>query len=75
MIQEPTYVMDERLGCMREITEDKPNSILFEELGWDREPGVSKEKHYRTFVPEELETCKKIMGVPTEFQCYHLKQG
>jgi hypothetical protein len=45
----PTYSMDERLCCMRE--DEKPNSILFEELGWDRTIGESEEKHYRAFYP------------------------
>ena len=32
---------------------DKPSSLLFEELGYDRDPdtGESKEKHYRAFYP------------------------
>ena len=38
---------------MREI--NIPDPILFEPLGWDREPGVSEEKHYRKFFPKELE--------------------
>jgi len=45
--------MSERLGCM--VESEKPNSILYEELGWDRIPGETTEKHYRTFVPKELE--------------------
>jgi len=48
MIQKAEYEIDERLGCQREC--DAPSGILFEELGWDREPGVSDEKHYRRFV-------------------------
>ena len=73
MIMEPTYALDERLGCMREV--DKPNAILFEELGWDREPGVSGEKHYRKFVPQELEHTPEVMSKPSEFMCYDLKRG
>ncbi len=50
MITGPTYEMDNRLGCYREV--DKPDSVLFEELGWDRRPGEGEyEKHYRKFVP------------------------
>jgi len=33
--------MDERLGCFREV--NKPSSMLFEELGWDRTPGEGEE--------------------------------
>ena len=48
IIEIPEYEMDERLGCLREC--NIPPSILFESLGWDPEPGVTKQKHYRKFV-------------------------
>ncbi len=73
MIQEPKYEMCERLGCLKEV--DAPDGILFEELGWDREPTVTKEKHYRKFVPKELEHCVEVMSKPSEFNCYELKRG
>ena len=57
--------MDERLGCMRE--DEKPNSILYEELGWDRTVGESEEKHYRAFYPSELEHTPEVMSKPSEF--------
>ncbi len=73
----PTYKMDERLGCFREC--DQPDTILFEELGWDRTPGENEpgegQKHYRKFVPKELEKEKKIMSRPSEFNCYELTRG
>ena len=47
MIAEPVYENDPRLNCLREV--QIPDPILFEPLGWDREPGVTKEKHYRKF--------------------------
>lgn len=53
MIRETFYENDERLNCMRE--KDLPDPIIFEPLGWDREPGVTKEKHYRKFFSKELE--------------------
>ena len=64
MIEMPKYELDERLGCMREY--DMPPAILYESLGWDREPGVSKEKHYRKFTPVELEKEKAIMSKESE---------
>ena len=73
MIKETVYQLDTRLNCMREI--DVPDQILFEPLGWDREPGVSGEKHYRKFFPKELEFETKIMSKPSEFMCYDLKRG
>ena len=57
--------MDERLGCQREC--GMPPAILFESLGWDREPGVSKEKHYRAFTPMEMEHDKNMMSKESEF--------
>jgi hypothetical protein len=42
-----------RLGCHREV--DAPDPVLFEELGWDRDPTNPVEKHYRKFVINELE--------------------
>ena len=48
VIVEPQYRLSERLGCMEEI--DHPDGILYEALGWDREPSITKEKHYRKFV-------------------------
>jgi len=62
------YKRDDRLNCYREI--DKPPSVLFEELGWDRDPENPKEKHYRKFFPIELEQCKDVMSRPSEFECY-----
>ena len=53
MIDIPHYKMDERLGCHREV--DIPSSLLFEPLGWDRDPANPKEKHYRKFTPGPLE--------------------
>ena len=61
------------MNCHREI--DKPESILFEELGWDRDPANPKEKHYRKFTDQELEHTKEIMSKPSEFHCYELKRG
>ena len=69
----PEYEMDERLGCMREC--NVPPAILFESLGWDRDPGVSQEKHYRRFVPIELEKEKTVMSKESEFSCFTLKRG
>ena len=73
MIIEPKYENCERLGCMKEV--DEPEGILYEALGWDREPGISKEKHYRKFVAEELEHCEEVMSKPSEFNCYDVKRG
>ena len=73
IIIKPQYEMDERLGCMRECK--MPPAILFESLGWDREPGVSEEKHYRAFTPMEMETDRNIMSKESEFHCYTLKRG
>ena len=73
MIEMPEYEIDERLGCMREC--NVPPAILFESLGWDRDPGVSQEKHYRRFVPIELEKEKTVMSKESEFSCFTLKRG
>ena len=73
MIMEPKYRLDERLGCYREV--DKPSAILFEELGWDRNPEEPAEKHYRKFVASELEDTPEVMSKPSEFQCFTLKRG
>ena len=73
MIIEPEYENCERLGCLKEV--NAPDAILFEELGWDRDPGVSKEKHYRKFVAKELEHSEEIMSKPSEFNCYDVKRG
>ena len=54
---------------------DKPDPILFEELGWDRIPGESKEKHYRIFVPKELEFDTDSMAKPSEFSCFDVTRG
>ena len=72
-VEKPIYKVDERLGCQREC--EQPSPILFEELGWDREPGVSTEKHYRSFVPTQLEQTKSIMSKESEFDCFTLKRG
>jgi hypothetical protein len=53
MILKPKYKEDLRLGCHREV--DAPDPVLFEELGWDRDPTNPVEKHYRKFVINELE--------------------
>lgn len=58
---------------MREVNE--PPGILYEALGWDREPGVSSEKHYRRFTTQELETDKAVMSKESEFSCYEIKRG
>lgn len=73
MIRETFYENDTRLNCMREIK--VPNTLIFEPLGWDRVPGESKEKHYRKFYTNELETVKEVMSKPSEFMCYDLKRG
>lgn len=73
MIEMPEYEMDNRLGCLREC--NIPPSILFESLGFDPEPGVSKQKHYRKFVTQELEKEKAVMSKESEFSCFELKRG
>jgi len=73
MIVKPKYKEDLRLGCHREV--DAPNTVLFEELGWDRDPMNPLEKHYRRFVMNELEDATDIMSKPSEFECYDLKRG
>lgn len=73
LIDKPKYKKDERLGCYREV--DAPNGLLFEELGWDRDPENPKEKHYRKFVPQGLEESTEIMSKPSEFKCYDIKRG
>ena len=73
LILKTSYKIDERLGCQREC--DQPPSMLFEELGWDREPGVSSEKHYRKFVASQLEHTKEMMSKESEFDCFTLKRG
>ena len=72
LIMRPTYIQDERL-VYREI--NKPDALLYEELGWDRDPDAPKEKHYRRFLPKELEHCPEIMSTPSEFNVYSVKRG
>lgn len=71
-IIQPTYSMDERLKVMREI--NSPPETLFLGLGWDETP-ESKTKHYRRFYPQELETVKECMPVPSPFETFDLKKG
>jgi hypothetical protein len=73
LIYNAKYKKDERLNCHREI--DKPPALLYEELGWDRDPENPKEKHYRKFFPCELEKCTEVMSKPSEFACYDIKKG
>ena len=73
MIKDTVYLNDDRLNCMREM--DIPSAMIFEPLGWDREPGVTKEKHYRKFYTDGLENTKAVMSKPSEFMCYNLKRG
>ena len=74
MIRETFYVNDERLNCMRET--DLPSNMIFEPLGWDREPGTDKkQKHYRKFYASHLEDTQEVMSKPSEFMCYNLKRG
>lgn len=65
LIAMPTYAFDERLGCLKEV--DHPSSMLFEALGWDREPENPGQKHYRKFVTDELEHTTSVMSKPSEF--------
>jgi len=44
-------------------------------LGWDRDPENPVEKHYRRFVPKELENVKEVMSRPSEFNVYDIKRG
>ena len=46
-ICKPIYQRNERLNNFEET--DFPPKEVYEPLGWDREPGVSEEKHYRKF--------------------------
>ena len=69
----PKYKQDDRLGVNVEY--NKPPINLFEPLGWDRVPGVSREKHYRRFYTQELETVTNIMKRPSDFDQYELKKG
>jgi len=69
----PRYKRDKRLNVWRET--NKPSSELYEELGWDREPKETVEKHYRRYYNKELETVKEVMSVPTMFDQFGLKRG
>jgi len=69
----PAYKRNERLNNFEET--DFPPKEVYEPLGWDREPGVSTEKHYRKFYEDELETVEEIMSTPSEFDQYMLKKG
>jgi hypothetical protein len=69
----PTYKRNERLNNFEE-TEFPPKEV-YEPLGWDREPGVTTEKHYRKFYEDELENVEEIMSTPSEFDQYMLKKG
>mmetsp|Transcript_18982 Transcript_18982/g.23509 ORF Transcript_18982/g.23509 Transcript_18982/m.23509 type:complete len:173 (-) Transcript_18982:1690-2208(-) len=73
MLMKPKYQMDERLGCSREI--DKPDTLLYEELGYDRDPEAPAEKHYRKFVAKELEHVEEVMSRPSEFNVYDITRG
>ena len=67
------YKDDARLGVKVEY--NQPPNNLFEPLGWDREPGVSREKHYRRFYTQELENVVSCMKQPSDFNQYKLKKG
>lgn len=69
----PEYELDERIGCFREVRAPPP--LLFEELGWDPEPNVTKVKHYRAFTNRELELTRTYMSKPSEFDTFQLKRG
>ena len=73
LIMQPTYMKDERLNASREI--NKPDALLFEELGWDRDPDAPQEKHYRRFLTKELEHCPEIMSRPSEFNVFPVTRG
>lgn len=73
MIDKPKYKLDTRLNCYREV--QIPDTRLFEELGWDRNPEKPAEKHYRKYVTEGMEDVKEVMSKPSEFHCYELKRG
>jgi len=74
MLMRPKYEADPRLNCQRET--DKPPTLIYEELGWDRTPGEGVgEKHYRRFVDRELEHATEVMSRPSEFNCYEIKRG
>ena len=73
LLMKPSYRKDERLNASREI--NKPDALLFEELGWDRNPDEPKEKHYRRFVTKELEHVPEIMSRPSEFNVFPVMRG
>lgn len=60
-ILRPTYVKDELLNVMREVS--KPPDSLYIGLGWDETP-EDKRRHYRRYYPDELENVKELMGEP-----------
>lgn len=69
-----TYALDERLQVHREV--NPPPASTFIPLGYDIEPGTNeKKKHYRRFVPDELENCEQYMPVKTPFHVFPLKKG
>ena len=65
--------MNARLNNYEEV--EFPPKEMYEPLGWDREPGVTTEKHYRKFYTQELETVEEVMSTPSEFDCFFLKKG
>jgi len=73
MLIMPNYKEDPRLNASREI--NKPDAILYEELGYDRDPNEPKEKHYRKFVNKPLETVKAVMSRPSEFNVFPIMRG
>ena len=69
-----TYALDERLQVHREV--NPPPLSTFVPLGFDTELGTKqKKKHYRRFVPDELENCAEYMPVKTPFHVFKLKKG
>ena len=73
MLMKPTYKSDPRLNANREI--NKPDPLLFEELGWDRDPNNPGQKHFRKFTPKALEDTKEIMSRPSEFDTFPIMRG
>lgn len=69
----PQYKLDPRLKVDREV--NIPPRELFIPLGWD-DDAQTKRKHYRSFVPCELENDEKTFANgPSPFDSFDIKRG